>query len=520
MPADHPEIETTFDVPLSWTVPDLAGVGAVVSVDASIGQRLDAQYFDTADLRLAGARIALWRGTGGVDDGWHVELPASGAGRLELHQPLGRTSRRPPKAVVAPIAGILRGAVPVPGAQLRTRRVVIVLRDADGRPLAEVVDDTVSATRVSGPDGTVEVGSLREVALELIEGGQDLLPLVGERLVAAGAERSARPSTSARILGIEPAEPDAPRPDRSRKKKEKTTGRKCRTNADPSAADVVLAALREQISALQLADIGLRIGADDGLRRMRIACRSLEAMLAAFRPVLDRDSTEPVRGELAALAGRLSEARDEEVAFGALRAAVAELPVELVLGPVVARLQSGEVAARESARTRASALVAQRRHLDLLDALHALLADPPLTSKSRRRAGPVLDAVLRREAGRVRAAAVAAEALSGTERTEALHSVRRVARRTRHTAEALAPVLGGPAEEVARAAKRTQRLLGALQDLVVVGAHSRRLAVGAHAAGEPGFTYGLLLGRAEARAHDAERAFTERWPALAERLGS
>jgi CHAD domain-containing protein len=130
----------------------------------------------------------------------------------------------------------------------------------------------------------------------------------------------------------------------------------------------------------------------------------------------------------------------------------------------------------------------------------------------------VLADVLRREAGRLRRAATAAEALSAAERTEALHAVRRVARRTRYTAETLVPVLGQPAADVAKAARRTQRVLGALQDLVVVGDGSRKLAVSAHAAGEPGFTYGLLFGRAEARARDAERAFAERWPDLAERL--
>jgi CHAD domain-containing protein len=282
----------------------------------------------------------------------------------------------------------------------------------------------------------------------------------------------------------------------------------------------VVAALAEQVTALQLADVGLRTGADDGLRRMRIACRRLRALLAAFRPVLEREATDPVREELRWLAGRLAEARDDEVAFAGLRAAVAELPAELVLGPVVARLQSGEVAARERGRAGAVALVAERRHLDLLDALHALLAEPPLTARAGKPARKVLDAVVRREARRVRKAVAGAEALSDEARTEALHAVRRVARRARYAAQVAAPVVGEPAEVIARAAKRTQRMLGALQDLVVVGGHARQLAVGAHAAGEPGFTYGLLLGRAEAAARDAERAFAERWPVLAERLGA
>lgn len=517
MAAEQLEIETKFDVAPTYVVPDLAGVDGVASVDAPVEHRLEALYFDTADLRLARARITLRRRTGGPDDGWHVKVPAASDARRELHQPLGRAVRRPPKAVVAPIAGVLRGGAPAVVAQLRTHRVVTVLRDADGRALAEVADDTVSATRPSGPDGAAEVRSWREVEVELLEGGRDLLLLVGNRLAAAGAERTERASKLARALGLEPEGGRAPAPDRGagrKRRAEKGAG-----NAGPSAGDVVVAALAEQVAALQLADVGLRTVADDGLRRMRIACRRLRALLAAFRPVLDRDATDAVREELAWLAGRLSDARDEEVANAHLRAAVDDLPVELVLGPVAARLQAAEVATRESGRVRAAALVTERRHLALLDALHALLADPPLTRKAGRPAGPVLDAVLRREVRRVRKAAASAEGSSGSERTEALHALRRVARRARYTAEVVTPVLGPPAREVARAAKRTQRLLGALQDLVVVGGHCRRLAVSAHAAGEPGFTYGLLLGRAEAHARDAERVFAERWPGLAERLG-
>ncbi len=512
VPGDHLEIETKFDVLPSFVVPELLGTEGVASVDDPVEHRLEAQYFDTPDLRLAAARITLRRRTGGADDGWHVKLPTSGDARRELHRPLGRATRRPPRAVVAPVAGVLRGAVPVPVVQLHTRRVLTVLRDAAGRPLAEVADDSVSATRPAGPDGTAEVRGWREVEVELVEGGPDLLALVGDRLVAAGAERTGRASKLARALGLEPTDPVPAR---------RATGKeRRRRDAGPTAGEVVLAAVAEQVAALQLADVGLRIGADDGLRRMRIACRHLRAQLAAFRPVLDRTGTDAVRADLRRLAGGLSEARDEEVAYAGLQAAVDGLPAELVLGPVAARLQSGRIAAGEAGRVRAAALVTEPEHLAVLDALHGLLADPPLTRRARKPAGPVLEKVLVREARRVRAAAAAAEGLTGPDRIEALHAVRRVARRARYTAEVLVPHLGDPAREVARAAKRTQRLLGALQDLVVVGEHARRLAVAAHAAGEPGFTYGLVLGRAEARAAEAERTFAERWPDLAARLGA
>ncbi|TKJ28259.1 CHAD domain-containing protein, partial [Blastococcus sp. CCUG 61487] len=343
--------------------------------------------------------------------------------------------------------------------------------------------------------------------VELIDGPAELLGPVGERLVAAGAEWTARASKLARALGLDEVDRPAPRP-----------GKKRRRAAEPRAADVLLGVLRDQVTALQLADVAVRTGQDDAIRRLRVAYRRLRALLAAARPVLDRAATDPLRAELRLLAGRLSDVRDEEVALAELRAAVTEVPVELVLGPVEARLRTAQVAAAERGRATAAALVAGPDHRRALDALHALLADPPITAAGAEPARPVLDGVVRREVRRLRRAADAGGALSGQERTEALHGVRRTARRTRYVAAAFAPALGERAATAASAAKRTQRLLGELQDLVVVGEHCRGLAVAAHAAGEPGFTYGLLLGRAEARARDAERVFAERWPDLAARL--
>ena len=54
----------------------------------------------------------------------------------------------------------------------------------------------------------------------------------------------------------------------------------------------------------------------------------------AFRAVLDRAATEPLRTEIAWLGSELSQARDDEVALAHLRALVAEQPPELVLGPI------------------------------------------------------------------------------------------------------------------------------------------------------------------------------------------
>jgi hypothetical protein len=39
-------------------------------------QRLEAVYFDTSDLRMLQSGVTLRRREGGLDEGWHLKLPA------------------------------------------------------------------------------------------------------------------------------------------------------------------------------------------------------------------------------------------------------------------------------------------------------------------------------------------------------------------------------------------------------------------------------------------------------------
>ena len=97
---EHVEIERKFDVEETFTLPDLSRVPGVASVADPVEHTLEAAYHDTADLRLARAKVTLRRRTGGTDAGWHVKLPASAGARRELHSPLGRATRTVPRAVL------------------------------------------------------------------------------------------------------------------------------------------------------------------------------------------------------------------------------------------------------------------------------------------------------------------------------------------------------------------------------------------------------------------------------------
>jgi inorganic triphosphatase YgiF len=497
MTSGHLEIETKYDVDNGFAVPDLTGLDGVAVVDPPVEHLLEAVYFDTADLRLLRGRVTLRRRTGGSDAGWHLKLPA-GSARRELHAPLGREMANVPKALREPVAGVLRGAPPSPVATLRTRRVVTALRDADGGLLAEVADDTVTATVPPvAPGEPVEVAAWREVEVELGSGDDALAAAVGERLLRAGARPSASvskigralrnrlPSHPSREAGTEPAD----------------------------AGEFLIGALADQVAALQAADVLLRTDQPDAVHQIRVAARRLRSTLRAFRHVLDRAVTDRLRDELSWLGGQLASARDGEVALGHLRAVVAAEREELVLGPVAARLQQAQLRELQGGADRARLTLSEPRYLALLDGLHGLIADPPFTPLARNGVRPVLRRATRRSVRRLRRRLDAARQAPEDARETALHEVRKAAKQVRYVAEAgEVPHL----RRVTRAAKRAQKVLGERQDTVVTRELCRRLGVVAAAAGENSFTYGRLHALEQARGERAERRFWKLAPKLSD----
>jgi CHAD domain-containing protein len=537
VPHEQLEIERKFDVPPSFVLPDLGTVPGVASVDGPEERSLEAVYHDAADLRLLRVPVTLRRRTGGPDAGWHVKLPAGDGARRELHFPLGRASRTPPPAVLAPVRGLVRTAAVGPVATLRTQRRVTLLRDGSGRALAEVADDSVTGSApATAPGEPATVTTWREVEVELVDGDEQLLAAVAERLLAAGARPSSSASKLGRVLadrlaGLDgaPAQPggavagprERPGTATKGKEKKKKAGKRARAGtaedaprpAGPTAGAVVLAALAHQVRALQTADVLLRTGHPDGVHDLRVACRRLRSLLAAFRAVLDRAATDPLRDELRWMGAQLSGARDGEVALDHLRALVGAQPPELVLGPVAARLQQAAVAGAEADRRAADRALGDARYLALLDSLHALLARPPLTGRAQEPAGDVLADAVRRTGKRLRRRVDRAREDSTAEH---LHEVRKAAKRVRYTAEVAVGVLGEPAQALVDRAEQVQEVLGERQDTVVTREQCRTLGLAAFAAGENAWTFGLLHGLERGRAERTEAAFWRLEPAVAD----
>lgn len=320
-------------------------------------------------------------------------------------------------------------------------------------------------------------------------------------------EAGVRPSRPASEPGRALAE-TAPKPGRRPERKR----RHGRERAPRTAGDHVLAYVRHQAEALVRLDPAVRRDLPDSVHRMRVATRRLRGTLRTYRTVLDPDATGPVRDELKWLAAELGTERDREVLDARLHARLDAAPRTDLLGPVRARLTLSSAARRAEARHRLLSVLDGDRYLALLDALDALLADPPLLPRADRAPEDVLPrAVLkeyRRLAGRIRHAQ---EQPPGPGRDTALHDARKAAKRVRYAAEAARPALGRPAERFAARMTTVQKVLGDHQDSVVARDALRALAAEAHGAGESAFTWGLLYGREEAAAAARERELPRVW---------
>ncbi|WP_031085367.1 CYTH and CHAD domain-containing protein [Streptomyces sp. NRRL WC-3549] len=492
------EIERKYEATSETRLPDLTRVAGVSAVVHRGRTELDAVYHDTEDLRLAAGSLTLRRRTGGQDAGWHLKLPVSADTREEIRAPLADTL---PPEHAALIRSRVRGRPVVPVVRVLSSRDVHHLLDADGALLAEVSIDEVLAERLT-EQGHGTTSAWTEMEVELADDGDPaLLDAVERRLRKAGVRPSRSPSKAARAL----AETD-PRRDGGRKAEPRPE------KAPRTAGDHVLAYVRDQITALVALDPAARRDLPDGVHRMRVAIRRLRGALTTYREVLDPAVTRPVRAELKWLAGELGTVRDQEVLAARLHGRLAAVPRTELLGPVQARLKFSSAARRADARERLLTVLEGERYLTLLDALDALLADPPLLPRAGRKPGKVLPrAVLkdhRRLATRI---GHALEQPPGRDRDVALHRARKAAKRLRYAAEAARPALGGPAQRIAKRTKAVQKVLGDHQDSVVARDALRGLAVQAHGAGESAFTWGLLYGQEEAAAAQRERELPHVW---------
>ena len=488
------EREIKFEVEPGWALPDLSGVVPDdLVVEPVTVVHLVSEYYDTADRALLARGITLRRRSGESDNGWHLKVPADDDDtRTEHRVPLG-TSTRVPKVLLDRVAGLTRGQRVVKMVTMRTERTVQRWTDAAGTTAVEVADDVVTAVAPGARAATLT--AWREVEVELgPDADSDLLAGLGKKLRKAGAQRSGSANKVARAVGAPSGERPVPK--------------------KPRALDVVLAYLDTQFEALVTGDLKLRAG-DDDVHATRVGTRRFRSTLRVFGDLFDTDAVRHLDEELRWYAGLLGEVRDPAVQEERYLDMLAELPEELVLGPVAAQIDAELTGSRVRARAALRAEMSSPRYFALLDVLSGFLSDPPATEAARRKPKtllPYLDRAAKKARKRLRRGLEAGNEAAGLDRAHLLHQARKAGKRARYAAELLEPVLGKDSSAVIAASYTDlQDILGDHQDIQVSTEVLRRLATAtASRPDQNGFTFGVLYQREVDKAAGLEDA-AGRW---------
>ncbi|MDX6300872.1 MAG: hypothetical protein QOF53_2086 [Nocardioidaceae bacterium] len=285
------------------------------------------------------------------------------------------------------------------------------------------------------------------------------------------------------------------------------------TDRDSAARAVLQARFVQLVNELREQDPLVRADVHDAVHAMRVTTRRLRSALSTFRPLLDREVSEPLREDLRWLAGVLGEARDAEVLRSRLTAQLQ------ALGPGEQRAGLAEFVERDlgdryrAAHRRCLDVMRTAPYLDLLERLQELALSPPWSRAATPDDQLVLRKRVRRDWKRLRRAVHELDADGdGDEALTRLHEVRKAAKRVRYGAETLVPAAGTKAERLAKAVKKVQGVLGDHQDGAVSRAELFDLSVRATADGQNAFALGVLSAREDDHARAGTAAFLAVWP--------
>ncbi|MGP4021510.1 CHAD domain-containing protein [Saccharopolyspora sp. 5N708] len=277
-------------------------------------------------------------------------------------------------------------------------------------------------------------------------------------------------------------------------------------------AEHVRAGLDTRLRALISYDPGTRQGEDpEELHQMRVSVRRMRAMLLSGRPFLDRDWSEPLRAKLGWLGRALGPVRDLDVLLERLRAESADLPVDE--RAAATRLVSGLEVEHGQARVELLAALDSDRYLTLLRSLAEALRTELPTSQSDVDSERELRRLVLREFRKLRKAVAR---LPEEPADEQLHALRIRGKRVRYTAELAQPAFGKPMQQLIKAARQFQDVLGEHQDACVAEERIRGLLrdFGEDVDAAVAFVAGRLVEREQIRRADRRAQWRPAWEAL------
>ena len=257
--------------------------------------------------------------------------------------------------------------------------------------------------------------------------------------------------------------------------------------------DIVGAYLTEQCTVIIDSEADLRAG-EDVVHPTRVAVRRLRSTIRVFADLFDQTQAQQLDAELVWWAGMLGAVRDIDILSVRLADRLAELPTEVVMGPVQSTIQAELALLRKKGSDAVLAGLDSERYRKLVALIRRWRSDPPLTP-----AADELPEVIKRyvktakKKVRKRLARAVAARKAGEPSAELFHRARKAAKRNRYAAEAAAPVWGDKSERIVENRKNLQDLLGDHQDSIVCAAFLRDLgARRGIRSGQNCFTYGVL----------------------------
>jgi CHAD domain-containing protein len=260
--------------------------------------------------------------------------------------------------------------------------------------------------------------------------------------------------------------------------------------------DLIGRYISEQCSVIIDSEGQLRAG-EDVVHTTRVAVRRLRSTIRVFADLFDSSQAEHLEEELVWWANLLGAVRDLDILMLRQAALLAELPAELILGPVSSTIQAELAVRRKQAADAITDALNSERYRKLIGLAHHWRSDAPFTATADAAADAINPAITKaKNKARKRLSTAVAARRAAEPSDELFHRARKASKRYRYAVEAAQPVWGSKADKIVLKRKDLQDLLGNHQDGIVSAAFLRELGgrLGIRS-GQNGFTYGVLYAR-------------------------
>ena len=264
----------------------------------------------------------------------------------------------------------------------------------------------------------------------------------------------------------------------------------------PTAREVIGAYLTEQCTVIIDSEAQLRAG-ENVIHTTRVAVRRLRSTIRVFADLFDPGQAARLEEELVWWADLLGAVRDMDILTQRQQALLAELPAELILGPVESTIQEELAVQRKQAMDDVHEALNSERFRKFIAIVRHWRSDTPFTSAAEASADSIDAAIkkAKKKAGKRLATAVAARRAEESS-DELFHRARKASKRHRYAVELALPSWGAKADKIVSQRKDLQDLLGNHQDSIVSAAFLRDLGARRGVrSGQNGFSYGVLYAR-------------------------